>query len=131
MSSSQESQVPNLPNPELQTQQDIHGDRNQSIGQVLGGMVVYVSGGQAIFGATSGQAEESAQKKAGAAIGENPYKGLLAFQETDGDRFLAEKHRLLICGRNCALYMNLLMQFVYYQFMGLLVRENPPWPGRG
>ncbi len=94
MSFSQESGFANLPNPDVQIKQHIQGDRNQSIGQMLGGMVVYVSGGQAIFGATPGHAEESPQKKAGAAIGENPYKGLLAFQETDGDRFFGRETQI-------------------------------------
>ena len=62
-----------------QVEQIVRGDRNQTIGQVLGGMVVYVSGGQAIINA----APEASDTE----LGPNPYKGLLAFQETDGDRF--------------------------------------------
>ncbi len=59
MSSPQESEVPNWPNPDIQIKQHIQGNRNQSIGQMLGGMVVYVSGGQPVFGATSGQKNQS------------------------------------------------------------------------
>ncbi|MFB2897811.1 NACHT and WD repeat domain-containing protein [Aerosakkonemataceae cyanobacterium BLCC-F50] len=60
----------------------------------MGGIVVYVSGGQAIFGATSTQAEATDGKKAQSAIGANPYRGLLAFQETDGDRFFGREKQI-------------------------------------
>jgi hypothetical protein len=66
-------------------EQGIKGDRNQTIGQVLGGIVVYVSGGQAIFNAGQDQ-RETPTKPAHSTIGANPYQGLMAFQETDGDR---------------------------------------------
>ncbi|MGD1804144.1 NACHT and WD repeat domain-containing protein, partial [Dapis sp. BLCC M126] len=93
MSSPQESEVPNSPNPDLQIKQHIDGNRNQSIGQMLGGMVVYVSGGQPVFGATAGQKNPSDEETT-SAIGENPYKGLLAFQETDGDRFFGRETQI-------------------------------------
>lgn len=66
-------------------QQSVHGDRNQPIGQVLGGMVIYVSGGQAIINAGRESQETGTSKRP--EIGANPYQGLMAFQETDGDRF--------------------------------------------
>ena len=65
-----------------QAEQIVRGDHNQVIGQVLGGMVVYVSGGQAIINAAP-EAASAARPE----LGPNPYKGLLAFRETDGDRF--------------------------------------------
>ena len=70
-----------------QAEQIVRGDRNQTIGQVLGGLVVYVSGGQAIInaGAEALVAAKNTPKRS--ELGPNPYKGLLAFQETDGDRF--------------------------------------------
>jgi WD40 repeat protein len=69
--------------PNLQIQQDLKGNQNQMIGQVLGGMVVY---GQVIYNNPSVETDSAAKADA-AEIGPNPYKGLLAFQETDGDRF--------------------------------------------
>ena len=69
-----------------QIKQETRGDRNQTIGQVLGGMVVYVSGGQAIINAGP-DATSEANNASKPELGPNPYKGLLAFQETDGDRF--------------------------------------------
>ncbi|MDJ0516337.1 MAG: WD40 repeat domain-containing protein, partial [Trichodesmium sp. MO_231.B1] len=94
MSFSQESRFPNLPNPDIQMKQHIEGARNQSIGQMLGGMVVYVSGGQPVFGAASGQKNRLDGQTTASAIGENPYKGLLAFQETDGDRFFGRETQI-------------------------------------
>ncbi|MEG3922248.1 WD40 repeat domain-containing protein, partial [Microcoleus sp. T3_A4] len=94
MSQPQDSEISNSPNPNLQIQQDTTGDRNQSIGQVLGGIVVNVNGGQAIFGATSSEAERSEEKKTQSAIGANPYRGLLAFQETDGDDFFGREKQI-------------------------------------
>ena len=84
--------LPSSSNSDTQTastqiDQAAEGDRNQTIGQVMGGMVVYVSGGQAIINPTSGALDTAADKPDRSEIGPNPYKGLLAFQETDGDRF--------------------------------------------
>jgi WD40 repeat protein len=58
-----------------QIQQEVKGDRNQTIGQVLGGMVVY---GQVIYNNPSVELDSSIAKPEAAAIGPNPYKGLLA-----------------------------------------------------
>jgi formylglycine-generating enzyme required for sulfatase activity len=66
----------------FQIEQDVKGDRNQTIGQVLGGMVVY---GTVIYNNPPASADATANQDL--KIGANPYKGLLAFQETDGDRF--------------------------------------------
>jgi WD40 repeat protein len=70
--------------PKLQIEQNVEGDRNQTIGQVLGGMVVY---GNVIYNTPLTEADSSTSQTKDPKIGANPYKGLLAFQETDGDRF--------------------------------------------
>ncbi len=75
---------PNEQNPNLQIQQDVKGDRNQTIGQVLGGMVVY---GTVIYNNPPDPPSPDPATDREIEIGSNPYKGLLAFQETDGDRF--------------------------------------------
>ncbi|MEO1146535.1 MAG: ATP-binding protein [Cyanobacteria bacterium J06638_22] len=76
-----------------QISQSIRGDRNQSIGQVYGGIVVYVSGGQAIINAaeasTAPELRQSSQD-----LGSNPYKGLLAFNENDGDRYFGRSDEI-------------------------------------
>ena len=74
-------------------EQNTRGDQNQTIGQVLGGIVVYVSGGQAIFSPTSSKVEADAKLQP-SDIGPNPYRGLLAFQETDGDRFFGRDQQI-------------------------------------
>ena len=77
---------------EAAIQQDVTGDQNQTIGQVLGGIVVYVSGGQAIINAPSEkEADESASGKK---LSPNPYKGLLAFKEQDSDRYFGRTREI-------------------------------------
>jgi hypothetical protein len=83
-----EAPYPSSPNtnPEtkFQIEQNIDGNRTQTIGQVLGGMVVY---GTVIYNSSSAEPDSSTAQTKDPKIGANPYKGLLAFQETDGDRF--------------------------------------------
>jgi hypothetical protein len=67
-----------------QIEQNIKGDHNQTIGQVLGGMVVY---GTVIYNDSPAEPNSSTAQTKDPKIGANPYKGLLAFQETDGDQF--------------------------------------------
>jgi AAA ATPase domain len=76
--------TPPTPDSDPQIQQDVKGNQNQTIGQVLGGMVVY---GQVIYNNPAVETDSTASKPEAVAIGPNPYKGLLAFHETDGDRF--------------------------------------------
>ena len=83
MSEDSNSNSPNPPTPNIDSRQQVEGNCNQTIGQVYDGMVVYVSGGRAIF---NPGAEESSDGEAGSSspsIGPNPYKGLLAFHEED------------------------------------------------
>jgi WD40 repeat protein len=65
-------------------EQNINGDRTQTIGQILGGMVVY---GTVIYNNPPAEPDSTTAQTKDPQIGANPYKGLLAFQETDGDRF--------------------------------------------
>ncbi|HEY9695834.1 MAG TPA: WD40 repeat domain-containing protein [Trichocoleus sp.] len=90
-SASFDSLLPSQGNTNLE--QSITGDRNQTIGQVLGGMVVYVSGGQAVF--NTGRDESETDAKPAFSIGPNPYRGLMAFQETDGDRFFGREKQIV------------------------------------
>ncbi|MEM1254422.1 MAG: ATP-binding protein [Cyanobacteria bacterium P01_H01_bin.21] len=66
-------------------QQNIKGDRNQTIGQVLDSIVVY---GQVILNAPL---DELAKETSATDISPNPYRGLLAFQETDCDLFFGRE----------------------------------------
>jgi WD40 repeat protein len=70
------------PNPLIE--QNITGDRNQIIGQVLGGIIIYYAVTNNYYAV---EADPPTAKTKDPQIGANPYKGLSAFQETDGDRF--------------------------------------------
>lgn len=74
-----------------QIEQSVRGNQNQTIGQVLGGMVVY---GQVIYNNPPVEPDSSAVQTKASEIGPNPYKGLLAFQETDGDRFFGRDQQI-------------------------------------
>ncbi|MBD2337376.1 hypothetical protein H6G64_10280 [Calothrix sp. FACHB-156] len=78
----------------INLRQTVEGDRNQAIAQVLGGIVVYVSGGQAVFHSALTESGSSASKSTPSNTGSNPYKGLMAFQETDGDRFFGREKQI-------------------------------------
>jgi hypothetical protein len=72
-------------NSNSQIQPNIEIDVNQAIPQVTGGNVfANVTGNVTIY--HSPEAAKAVTNK-DLKIGANPYKGLLAFQETDGDRF--------------------------------------------
>jgi uncharacterized protein YjbI with pentapeptide repeats len=81
MSETPEPQPADAADPSLSLQQNLSGDRNQAIGQVYGGIVLYLSGGQAIINPAPGQPPQPEPQPA--AIGPNPYRGLLAFHEAD------------------------------------------------
>ncbi|NJM68439.1 MAG: ATP-binding protein, partial [Acaryochloris sp. RU_4_1] len=72
------------PDSNPQILQNVNGNRNPIIGQVLGGMLVY---GQVIYNNLAVETDPTTANPQAVEIGPNPYKGLLAFNETDGDRF--------------------------------------------
>jgi diadenosine tetraphosphatase ApaH/serine/threonine PP2A family protein phosphatase len=80
-----DAQSPSTPSSFLEQQSS--GEQAQTVGQVYGGMVVYVSGGQAIFQSLRDDLTESEPAPAVKDIGPNPYKGLAAFYEADCDRY--------------------------------------------
>jgi hypothetical protein len=92
--------MPDIPPPdsEPQIQQDVKGNQNQTIGQMLGGMVVY---GQVIYNNPAVETDSTTAKSESAAIGPNAYKGLLAFHETDGDRFFGRDPQIQELWEKC------------------------------
>jgi len=76
-------------------QQNIEGDRHQIIAQMLGGTVLNVTGGGqiTIYQSQIDRPPPTPEAKP-SDIGANPYKGLLAFQETDGDRFFGRETQI-------------------------------------
>jgi WD40 repeat protein len=69
-----------------QIHQHTSGDNNLVIGQMVGGMVVY---GQVIYNTSPEPTIQNKPKLEN--LGPNPYRGLLAFQEIDGDRFFGRQ----------------------------------------
>ena len=96
-----------------QAAQDIHqvnqtsqGSENQTIGQVYGGVVVYVSGGQAVINPSQGQGAQSQASQPGDSeavkeLGPNPYKGLLAFHEKDQDLYFGRSREIEALREQC------------------------------
>ena len=80
--------------PSLSLQQNLSGDRHQAIGQVYGGIVLYVSGGQAIINPAPSQPPQPETQTQPAAIGPNPYKGLLAFHEADSGVYFGRSREI-------------------------------------
>lgn len=88
MSEDSNSNSPNPPTPNIDSRQQVEGNRNQTIGQVYGGgMVVNVSGGRAIFNPGAEESSEGKTDTERSSIGPNPYKGLLAFHEEDSEYY--------------------------------------------
>ena len=84
-----------------QINQTSQGSENQSIGQVYGGVVVYVSGGQAVINQPQSEASQSGETDAGKAIGPNPYRGLLAFHEQDQDLYFGRSREIEALRTQC------------------------------
>jgi hypothetical protein len=77
--------------------QTIEGDRNQSIGQAVSSTIFNVTGGQiTIYPSQLDRSAPVEPPPSTSPIGANPYKGLLAFQVTDGDRFFGREKEIKI-----------------------------------
>ena len=72
--------------------QTVTDGRNQTIGQVYGGIVVYVSGGQAVINSPS--ADRINAEAITAEVGPNPYKGLQAFHESDREKYFGRSAQI-------------------------------------
>ncbi|MDY6936948.1 MAG: pentapeptide repeat-containing protein [Cyanobacteriota bacterium] len=94
MSEGFNSNSPNTPTPNVDSRQQVEGNRNQTIGQVYGGMVVYVGGGQAIFNPGAEESSERETDRERPSIGSNPYKGLLAFHEDDSEYYFGRSREI-------------------------------------
>lgn len=74
--------------------QPISVQGNQSAGQIYGGLVVYVSGGQAII--NSQKTENSESEMPTTQIEDNPYKGLQSFYENDKSRYFGRSAQIKV-----------------------------------
>jgi Pentapeptide repeats (9 copies)/AAA ATPase domain len=85
-----DSEVVSPSDPTNQIQQDIGSNSGQAIAQMIGGMAI----GQLTVYLSHVQTQlETAQTPANK-LGANPYQGLLAFRETDGDRFFGRETQI-------------------------------------
>ena len=94
MSEGFNSNSPQTSTPNVDSRQQVEGNRNQTIGQVYGGMVVYVSGGRAIFNPGGDESSEGETDTEPPSIGPNPYKGLLAFHEDDSEYYFGRSREI-------------------------------------
>ena len=83
--------------PSAKIDQTISGNGNQAIAQMLGGIAIY----QATINLSRNEVSQSPNadpqtpaKPASPTLGANPYRGLMAFQETDGDRFFGREAQI-------------------------------------
>ena len=74
-----------------QIHQSSTGDRNQTIGQIYGGLVVY--GNVTVTASAVSETNDSAVSRT---LGPNPYKGLLAFHEADSERYFGRSEEIQI-----------------------------------
>lgn len=80
-----DSNLPSDPtNEKLHITQNVKGDRNQTIARMDGGIVVQ---SLVIYYNSAVEADAPTTQPEAAEMRPNPYKGLRAFHETDGDRF--------------------------------------------
>jgi hypothetical protein len=83
-----------MTNPDLNLDQKSEGNQNQTIGQAISSTIYNVTGGQiTIYQSQIDRLLPTPEAKP-SDIGANPYKGLLAFQETDGDRFFGRDQQI-------------------------------------
>ena len=83
--------------PSAQIEQAATGNQNQIIGQAVSSTIFNVTGGQiTIYPSQLDRPAAVESEPSTSAIGANPYKGLLAFQENDGDRFFGREKEIKI-----------------------------------
>lgn len=79
-----------IPEPTNQITQDIDETQGQVIAQMMGGLAI----GQLTVYLSHAQTEAELPQPDATNLGENPYRGLLAFRETDGDRFFGRETQI-------------------------------------
>lgn len=116
MATELDASLPNVPGMSVPIQQDSKGDhttnqqsegnQNQIIGQAVSSTIFNVTGGQiTIYPSQLDRPCPLEPQPSTSKIGANPYQGLLAFQETDGDRFLGrEKEISILWEKLCILH---------------------------
>ncbi len=78
------------PEPTNQIRQDIDETEGQVIAQMMGGLAI----GQLRVYLSHAQTDAESPQPDATNLGDNPYRGLLAFRETDGDRFFGRETQI-------------------------------------
>jgi uncharacterized protein YjbI with pentapeptide repeats len=76
--------------PTTQIQQEVGKNQGQAINQMDGGIAI----GQLTVYLSHVQSEAESPQPDATNLGDNPYRGLLAFRETDGDRFFGRETQI-------------------------------------
>jgi uncharacterized protein YjbI with pentapeptide repeats len=79
-----------IPEPTNQIRQDIDETQGQVIAQMMGGLAI----GQLRVYLSHAQTQAESPQPDATNLGDNPYRGLLAFRETDGDRFFGREKQI-------------------------------------
>ena len=111
-----------------QNQQEVGSSRGQAINEMISGMAVMIDHLTVYFSHKSSESEPA--KTVDGKLGQNPYRGLLAFRETDGDRFFGLKRKSSNYGRSSAICMKMNLRCGYCPSMDYRVQENHPWHGQ-
>jgi uncharacterized protein YjbI with pentapeptide repeats len=75
-----------------QIQQEVGSNRGQAINEMIGGMAIMIDQLTVYFSQKSSESEPATTVDS--QLGQNPYRGLLAFRETDGDRFFGRETQI-------------------------------------
>lgn len=81
----------NQPSDSIQTGQKVDKSSGVIAGKVSGGIVI---GSVTIYVTPAANPESETAQDVPATLGENPYKGLVAFRETDCDQFFGREHQI-------------------------------------
>lgn len=73
-------------------QQEVGSNRGQAINEMIGGMAIKIDQLTVYFSHQSSESEPATTVDS--QLGQNPYRGLLAFRETDGDRFFGRETQI-------------------------------------
>lgn len=90
MSTNPDHKSPLSPDSTTQNRQEVGKNQGQAINQMVGEIVI----GQLTVYLSHVQTEAESSQLDATKLGDNPYQGLLAFRETDGDRFFGRETQI-------------------------------------
>jgi uncharacterized protein YjbI with pentapeptide repeats len=90
MSTNPDHKSPLSPDSTTENRQEVGKNQGQAINQMVGEIVI----GQLTIYLSHVQTEAESPQPDATKLGDNPYRGLLAFRETDGDRFFGRETQI-------------------------------------